>query len=121
MTRNDANFVPIILTMDNDRKVNGFLYKPQCLIFTGYLTEEYIKTIGWSFEEVLQNPKSEWEQDHATLRAYSYGANEVIDKIREEIEQLPTNYIEIQRRHSVVERDVVELGAVMRIIDKYRE
>ena len=44
----------------------------------------------------------------------------VFDKIRAEIEQLPTNYIEIQRPHSVVERDVVELGAVIRIIDKYK-
>ena len=44
----------------------------------------------------------------------------VLEKIRAEIEQLPTNYIEIQRPHSVVERDVVELGAVMRILDKYK-
>ena len=44
----------------------------------------------------------------------------ILDKLRAEIEQLPTNYIEIQRPHSVVERDVVELGAVMRIIDKYK-
>ena len=43
-----------------------------------------------------------------------------LDKIRTEIEQLPTNYIEIQRPHSVVERDVVELGSVIRIIDKYK-
>ena len=33
-----------------------------------------------------QEPKSEWEQDHAILKAYSDGANEVLDKIRAEIE-----------------------------------
>lgn len=45
---------------------------------------------------------------------------DTFDKIRDEIEQLPTNYIEIQRPHSVVGRDVVELGLVMQIIDKYK-
>lgn len=44
----------------------------------------------------------------------------MVDKIRAEIGQLPTDYIEILRPYSVVERDAVELGAVMRIIDKYR-
>ena len=33
-----------------------------------------------------QEPKSEWEQDHAILKAYSDGANEVLDKVRAEIE-----------------------------------
>lgn len=46
--------------------------------------------------------------------------DELLDKIRAEIEQLPTNYIEVQRPHSTVERDVVELNAVLRILDKYK-
>lgn len=50
-----------------------------------------------------------------------FGQDDTLDKIRYEIEQLPTNYIEIQRPHSVVGRDVVELGLVMQIIDKYRK
>ncbi len=44
----------------------------------------------------------------------------VLDKIRSEIEQLPTNYIEVQRPHSTVERDVVEIDAVLRVLDKYK-
>lgn len=36
----------------------------------------------------LQEPKSDWEQDHAILKAHSDGANEVLDKIRAEIEDL---------------------------------
>ena len=44
----------------------------------------------------------------------------ILDKIRAEIKALPTNYIEVQRPHSVVKRDVVELGLVMQIIDKYK-
>jgi hypothetical protein len=31
--------------------------------------------------------KSEWQQDHEILKAYSDGANDVIDKIKAEIEQ----------------------------------
>lgn len=46
--------------------------------------------------------------------------NKVLDKIRAEIEQLPTTLIDVQRPHSVVERDVVELGSVIRIFDKYK-
>lgn len=45
----------------------------------------------------------------------------VIDKIRSEIEQLSTSYVEIFTRHSGVKyRDMVELGAVTRIFDKHR-
>lgn len=35
-----------------------------------------------------EKPKSEWEQDHEILKAYSDGANDVIDKIRAKIEEL---------------------------------
>ena len=34
-----------------------------------------------------QEPKSEWEHDHEILKAYSDGANGVLDKIRAEIEE----------------------------------
>jgi hypothetical protein len=39
-------------------------------------------------------PKSEWQQDHEILKAYSDGANEVLDKIRAEIEQYE-HYLEL--------------------------
>lgn len=35
-----------------------------------------------------QKQKSEWQQDHEILKAYSDGANEVLDKIRAEIKEL---------------------------------
>ena len=35
-----------------------------------------------------QKPKSEWEHDHEILKAYSDGANAVLDKIRAEIEHM---------------------------------
>lgn len=34
-----------------------------------------------------QKPKSEWQHDHEILKAYSDGANEVLDKIRDEIRE----------------------------------
>lgn len=53
-TKHDPNFVPIILTTTNGRKVNAFLYKPQCLIVTAYITVEASRALGCSFEEVLR-------------------------------------------------------------------
>lgn len=47
------------------------------------------KWLKWAdkYEQNLSmKPKSEWEQDHEILKAYSDGANEVLDKIRAEIE-----------------------------------
>lgn len=59
-----------------------------------------------------------------TINAIKHGKvleqEPVIDKIRAEIEQLPTTLIDVQRPHSVVERNVVELGSVLRILDKYK-
>lgn len=40
-----------------------------------------------------QEPKSEWEQDHAVLKAYSDGANEVLDKLRAEIGNINLNEV----------------------------
>lgn len=34
-----------------------------------------------------QEQRTEWEQDHAILKAYSDGGNEALDKIRAEIEE----------------------------------
>ena len=53
-TKHDTNFVPIILTTRNGRKVDAFLYKPQCLIVTDYITVEASRALGCSFEEVLR-------------------------------------------------------------------
>ena len=76
----------------------------------------------------LLNQDSEKERNKKAEKAvydnlYNKGFRDglaVLDKIRDEIEQLPTTLIDIQRPHSVVARDVVELGLVIRIIDKYK-
>jgi len=54
--------------------------------------------------------KSEWEHDHEILKAYSDGANAVLDKIRAEIEQMNNlDYVE-----------PVTVHEILQIIDKYK-
>ena len=53
---------------------------------------------------VEQQPKSEWEHDHEILKAHADGANEVLDKIRAEIEAEP----------------YISKMEVLDIIDKYK-
>ena len=59
-----------------------------------------------------QEPKSEWEQDHAILKAYSDGANEVLDKLRAEIEQ--------DAFKDVSGSKFIFINRVNQIIDKYK-
>ncbi|MBO7734249.1 MAG: hypothetical protein J6S67_16915 [Methanobrevibacter sp.] len=66
-------------------------------------------------EALQQEPKSEWQQDHEILKAYSDGANEVLDKIRAEIEQAyckVTNDYDHGRNYG--------LYMAIQIIDKYK-
>lgn len=60
-----------------------------------------------------QEPKSEWEQDHELLKAYSDGANDMLDKIRAEINTMPCAITSM--REIYVNRD-----KVINIIDKYK-
>ena len=65
-----------------------------------YLTNALVKALE-------QEPKSEWEQDHAILKAYSDGANEVLDKVRAEID-------------NVLSDGMIHKKTVLGIIDKYK-
>jgi len=38
--------------------------------------------------EALEQEPTEWKQDHAILKAHSDGANEVLDKLRAEIDKI---------------------------------
>ena len=63
-----------------------------------------------------QEPTSEWEQDHEILKAYSDGANEVLDKIRTEIDAESAKsfgYPNWERAKA--------LEWVLDVIDKYRQ
>lgn len=45
----------------------------------------------------------------------------IINRIRINIEELPTTLIDIERPNSIVERYVIELDSVFRILNKYKE
>lgn len=62
-----------------------------------------------------EKPKSEWQHDHEILRAYSDGANAVLDKIRAEIEQT-----EINGHIRDVECFRAGIDIALNVIDKYK-
>lgn len=61
-----------------------------------------------------QEPKSEWEHDHEILKAYSNGANEVLDKITVEIEQVA----EEESKFNI--KGARGLKHALKIINKYK-
>lgn len=65
-----------------------------------------------AIEALEQEPKSEWEHDHAILKAYSDGANDVLDKIRAEIEEYANDQYS--------EGEYMSEITIFEIIDKYR-
>ena len=71
-----------------------------------------------------QEPKSEWQHDHEILKAYSDGANDVLDKIRAEIEHTTSRYCVSRERGGsgiVVWSDrLIKESEVLKIIDKYK-
>ena len=47
----DQNFVPVTIEMKSGQRKEGFLYKPQNLVVTEYITVELIKALGWKVQE----------------------------------------------------------------------
>ena len=71
---------------------------------------ELLEKQGCKFIEL----QSEWQQDHEILKAYSNGANEVLDKIRAEIEE--------RKLYSGGEPNrELAFNVCLQIIDKYAE
>lgn len=71
-----------------------------------------------------QEPKSEWDYDHEILKAYSDGANGVIDKIRAEIMQLDydTESVDYDYNDMAQTEEVhtIYREEVLQILDKYK-
>ena len=65
-----------------------------------------------------QEPKSEWQKDHDILKAYSDGANEVIDKIRAEIGNHCGLTKEKHCRYCSYCHSVMGVREILEIIDK---
>ena len=86
------------------RIFNGDKWRDACIVISEWLKEE---------------PKSEWDHDHEILRAYGEGANNVLEKISNEIEskikRKPSLNFTIRER----ERNDAFLE-VLDIIDKYK-
>jgi hypothetical protein len=57
-------------------------------------------------------PKSEWQQDHEILKAYSDGANDVLDEIKADIEQ----EYKVESEHPYGQG----LSRALEIIDRYK-
>jgi len=78
------------------------------------------EALDMAIKALEQKSKSEWEHDHEILKAYSDGANDILDKIKNEfIDRYPrdwANGFELGGRSCVF-----SLNDVLRIIDKYKE
>ena len=48
----DEQLVPVIITRLDGSKLEGYFYKPQRLLITGYITESFADYWGITFEEV---------------------------------------------------------------------
>ena len=71
------------------------------------LIEDVIKNMP----SVTSQPKSEWQQDHEILKAYSDGASAVLDKVRAEIDGLLNDEDNSMYAHGVMD--------CLEIIDKF--
>lgn len=75
-----------------------------------YMPKEWLipmnDALDISIKDLEQEPKSEWEHDHEILRAYANGANEILGKIRAEINTMCG--------------DIETIADVLAIFDKYK-
>lgn len=103
--------------MTREEKIKGLYSLKEYLVENPIELEGHkslpITLIDYAIEALEQEPKSEWEQDHAILKAYSDGANEVLDKIRAEINTMPCAITSM--REIYINRD-----KVINILDKYK-
>lgn len=88
-----------------------------------YLTQNDKK---WLKEiiKVLEQEPTEWQHDHAILKAYSDGANEMRDEIRAEVESLNVWSLRYAPAKDKDMRPQIVTNVknhVLEIIDKYRE
>ena len=67
---------------------------------------------------VLEQEPTEWQIDHEILKAYSDGADDILDKLRAEIEDLDIFY---DNDYFSSNRDAMfKCSDVLQVIDKYK-
>ena len=103
---------------------NAIDRKLVCAFIAGLISDDGERERGLEYIRSMppvnpQKPKSEWEYDHAILRAYSDGANGVLDNIRAEIK---TKYDSIPWRNNDYDDGWVEAleWVYDDVIDKYK-
>jgi hypothetical protein len=110
MTREEAiSIINVIIHMlepqyDNDRVEEAVdmaikaleqepVYFPPCVDCNSKMNE-----IREAYDNLKKQEPSEWQQDHAILKAHSDGANEVLDRIKEAREEI-ANYSDYHRQN----------------------
>lgn len=108
--------------MTKEEKIKGLYSLKEYLVKNSIELEGHkslpITLIDYAIEALEQEPKSEWEQDHAILKAHSDGANEVLDKIRAEI--LKISSYKGYELGGVKDGYRIAIVNVLNIIDKYK-
>ncbi len=79
---------------------------------------DWQESLDMAIKALEQESKSEWKQDHDILKAYSDGANEVLDKIRAEIDR-QYKWL-INTRCTICDVDIA-FNRIFQFIDKYKE
>jgi len=130
--RHDWDINNLILINKENYEPQTFKWCTDCKEYDQekHCCHRWSKVIRDTVEEMKQEqePKSEWEHDHEILKAYADGANEVLDKIRAEIE---TKYgqcdiCEYFEDYDYEENDISEyrpigdIADILQILDKYK-
>lgn len=84
--------------------------------FFGRTIDDIDTAIQMAIKALEQEPKSEWQHDHEILKAYSDGANDVLDKIKSDIESDKKKWW-----YGVDNDCFMKLSDVLHIIAKYKE
>ena len=107
------------------QKIKQMLYELKEMPLAPCLMKGHICAVHEILNEVMepstsssQKPKSEWEHDHEILKAYSDGANEVLDIIKAEIESKYESIPDTFHHYETGFTDALEW--VLSIIDKYQ-
>ena len=88
-----------------------------------YLTQNDKKWLKATIK-ALEQESTEWQQDHEILKAYSDGANEMLDEIRAEVESLNVWSLRYAPSKDKDMRPQIVTNVknhVLEIIDKYKE
>jgi ADP-dependent phosphofructokinase/glucokinase len=103
----DANTVWDAVHMASNALKQEPVYFPPCVDCNTKMNE-----IREAYDKLKNQEPSEWQQDHAILKAHSDGANEVIDRVKQAREEIA------DRIDNYPDRNISEYEDCLAIIDK---